>query len=484
MSTPQRGHATTTGAPIRVLIVDDEDQIRRAWRWMLPQDEFLVAVAPDAEQALEVLRAERIDVVVSDVSMPGLDGMRLLERIKKARPGIEVILMTGYGTVAQAVEAMQNGAFDYLTKPFNDLDECLKKVRQAAQVKRLRDENLALRQQVDAAPDSPLLDARSAAMRAVIAQVAQVSRVDSGVLITGPTGAGKGVIARAIHERGRRRSAPFVAVDCGSIPHTLIESELFGHKKGAFTGAVNDKKGLFEEAHGGTIFLDEIGDMPLEMQKRLLKVLQEQRVRPVGGTRDIEIDVRVISATHVDLQQAIAKGGFRSDLYYRLKVVHIEVPGLDERREDIPQLAYHFLVRHAARQERDLRVIAPACLDVLRRHTWTGNVRELENVIEAAMVFEEGTELSAEHLPAEVRASAAAAGGDEGLGAEVDLDLPFREALDQADRVFRVTYLRGVMNRYRSVSAAARHAQMDRANFRRMLRRYEIANYPRGGEAG
>ncbi|MCB9534767.1 MAG: sigma-54-dependent Fis family transcriptional regulator [Myxococcales bacterium] len=484
MNAVGRAMETTGAAPTRVLVVDDEEQIRRAWRWMLPQDEFLVAAAGDAEQALEVLRAERIDLVISDVTMPGIDGMRLLERIKKTRPGIEVILMTGYGSIQQAVEAIHAGAFDYLTKPFNDLDDCLKKVRQASAVKRLRDENLALRQQVDASPDSALLDTRSPAMRPVLARVAQVAKVDSGVLITGPTGVGKGILARAIHERSGRRSAPFVQVDCGAIPATLIESELFGHKKGAFTGAVSDKVGLFEQGNGGTVFLDEIGNMPLDLQTRLLKVLQDGRVRPVGGDRDVRVDVRVISATHVDLQAAIDAGSFRSDLYYRLNVVHIDVPPLADRREDVPALAYHFLARHAARLGLEVHTVSAECMDVLKRHAWSGNVRELENVIEAALVFAKGEELGIADLPEAVVEAARSADPDALDLSDVDLDLPFREAIDAADKAFRTRYLRGVMDRYRSVSAAARHAQMDRANFRRMLRRYDITDYPKGGEAG
>ncbi len=445
-------------------------------------EEFQVEFAANASQALEVLSATPVDVVVSDISMPGIDGLELLDRIKKTRPGIEVIIMTGVGTIASAVRAMRAGAFDYLTKPFSEIEECINKVRQAARLKRLREENHALREEADASPSSPLLDTQSPSMKPVLAKVSQVARVDSNVLITGPTGSGKNVIARAIHKRSPRRDGPFVCVDCGSIPAELIESELFGHVKGAFTGAVSDKAGLFEMASGGTMFLDEIGNMPSAMQNRLLRVLQDGKVRRVGGAKDIDVDVRVISATLVDLQRAIDEGQFRSDLFFRLKVVGIELPGLNDRREDIPRLAYHFLRRHASRVNRELSGITPQCMEVLKAHDWKGNVRELEHVVEAAMVFETGDELTAMHLPPEVRDAAAGVAlcMDEPLGANIDLDLPFRQALERADRVFRVTYLRGVMARYQSVSAAARHAQMDRANFRRLLRRYEITDYPRG----
>lgn len=469
--------------PTRVLIVDDEHHICKAWRWMLHADEFQVEVCSNAAEALQILGATRIDVIVTDVNMPGIDGLDLLQRIKKTRPEIEVIIMTGAGSITDAVRAMQGGAFDYLTKPFSEIEECINKVRQAARLKRLREENQALRQQMDAAPNSALLDSKSPAMKAVITQLFQVARVSSNVLITGPTGSGKSVIARAIHERSPRRKGPFVAVDCGSIPSELIESELFGHVKGAFTGAIAHKAGLFEMADGGTIFLDEIGNMPMSMQNRLLRVLQEKLVRRVGGSKDQKVDVRVISATLVDLKKSIEEKTFRSDLFFRLKVVEVRLPGLNERREDIPRLAYHFLHRNSSRIGREFKGITPGCMEALKKHDWRGNVRELEHAIEAAMVFETGDELTTHHLPAEVCEAADSQAIDPNfasMASHIDLELPFREALDRADRAFRVTYLRGVMARYRSVSAAARHAQMDRANFRRLLRRYDITDYPRG----
>ena len=466
----------------QVLVVDDEADIRKAWRWMLHDEEFEVVVCSDSTEALKVLNAQRVDVLVTDVCMPGISGLDLLDKAKQTHPDIEVLIMTGVGTIPDAVRAMKAGAFDYLTKPFNEIEECINKVRQASRIKRLREENLALRRQMDAAPHSALLDSKSPAMKPVLDMVVQVAQVSSSVLITGPTGSGKSVIARAIHDRGPRRKKPFVAVDCGSIPGELIESELFGHVKGAFTGAVADKTGLFEMANGGTIFLDEIGNMPGPMQNRLLRVLQDQTVRRVGGSKDTKINVRVISATLLDLQKAIEEQQFRSDLYFRLKVVEIKLPSLNNRREDIPRLAYHFLRQNAARIGRDFKGITAECMEILKQHNWKGNVRELEHVIEAAMVFETGDELTGAHLPAEVTRGKSGISADlDSMGASIDLELPFREALSQADRTFRVTYLRGVMARYRSVSAAARHAQMDRANFRRLLRRLDITDYPRGG---
>jgi two-component system response regulator HydG len=472
-----------TQAPVRVLVVDDEMIIQKAWRAMLGTSEFEVATCSNGMEALQILNAQRIDVVIADVMMPGINGLELLDRIKQKKREIEVIIMTAKGSIPDAVTATKGGAFDYITKPFNEVEECINKVRQAARLKRLHDENLALRQQVEASPNGALLDSQSPVMRPVLNRVAHVSKVNSSVLITGPTGSGKSLVARAIHEQSRRNDGPFVHVDCGSIPSELIESELFGHQKGAFTGAVSDKEGLFEVADGGTIFLDEIGNMPMPMQQRLLRVLQESRVRRVGGSRDINVDVRVLSATNADLPAEVEQGHFREDLFFRLKVVEIRIPGLNERREDIPRLAYHFLRRTSEKIGKEVRTIAPGCMEVLKRHDWKGNVRELENVIEAALVFEGSDELSEENLPPELAQGGGREGNDVGLGgfaAGIDLDLPFRDALDQVETSFRVAYLRGVMDRYRNVTAAAEHAQMDRANFRRMLKRYEITNYPRG----
>lgn len=463
-----------------VLVVDDEPQVRRAWKWILVGDEFEFFECGSGMEALQLLASQKIDVVVTDVMMPGIDGLELLRRIKADRPEIEVIVMTGAGSIPDAVKATRDGAFDYLTKPFNDIEDCIKKVRQAARLKRLHDENMALRQQVEASPQGPLLDSDSPAMKAVMNQIAAVARVDSSILITGPTGAGKTVIARTIHDSSPRSGGPFVVLDCGQIPAELIESELFGHVKGAFTGALYDKAGLFEMADKGTIFLDEIGNMPPQGQQRLLRVLQEAMVRRVGGNKDTKVDVRVISATNVDLQKAVDEGKFRSDLYFRLKVIQIRLPSLAERREDIPRLAYHFLRKYAARMGKDIRTITPKCMELLKAHRWEGNIRELENAIERAVVFESGNELTERHLPPELGEPSGSAAPVDQFSGQVNLDLPLREAIDQAETAFRVAYLRGVMNKYRNVSAAARHAQVDRANFRRLLRRYGITDYPKG----
>jgi len=433
-------------------------------------------------EALALIDKQEFDVVVTDVMMPGVDGLELLRRIKTSKPEIEVIIMTGRGSISDAVKATKDGAFDYLTKPFTEIEDCINKVRKAARLKRLHDENVALRQRVESGSGNPLLESHSPAMKPVLNQVAQVARVSSSVLITGPTGSGKSVLARAIHERSGRREGPFVAVDCSSIQPQLIESELFGHMKGAFTSAVSDKPGLFEMADGGTIFLDEIGDMPLALQSRLLRALQESVIRRVGGNKDIEIDVRVISATQIDLRKAIESNEFRSDLYFRLRVVEIRLPGLPERREDIPRLAYHFLRQTGKRIGAEFKSISPRCMEALKAHDWKGHVRELEHVVEHAMVLEngQGEELTERFLPPELFDEASPAEAANGFSGQVNLDLPLREALSQAETAFRVVYLQGLMNRFRNVSAAARHAQVDRSNFRRLLRRYGITDYPKG----
>lgn len=467
---------------ISVLVVDDDPPIRRAWKWFLANDanEFEFYECANGIEALQLLASQQVDVVVTDVMMPGIDGMELLRRIKADRPEIEVLLMTAAGSIPDAVRATREGAFDYLTKPFTDIEECKKKVRQAAQLKRLRDENTQLRQQVEGSPTGPLMQSDSPAMKVINSQMARVAQVDSPVLITGPTGSGKSLIARVIHDASPRRNGPFMAIDCGNLQKNLIGSELFGHVKGAFTHAISDKIGLFEAAKGGTVFLDEVGNMGIEEQQKLLRVIQDGVVRRISDTRDIPVNVRVISATNADLNQAVHDGTFRADLYYRIRVVHFGLPPLADRREDIPRLAYHFLRKYAAKMGKEIQSITPRCMELLRNNRWKGNIRELEHAIEHALIFETGRELTERHLPQELTQSGDSAPVLESFTGQVNVDLPFRESMESAETAYRVAYLRGLMNKYRNVSAAARHAQVDRANFRRLLRRYGIHDYQKG----
>ncbi len=457
--------------PARVLVVDDDPMILKAWRHMLnKEDEFEVTLVASGQDAVRYLASCEVDVVLTDVLMDGMSGLELLDHVKRGRPEVEVIIMTGQAKIADAVYATKAGAYDYITKPFLDVDACINRVRQAARLKRLSDENLRLRQQGSA---HHLLQSDSPAMQPVVRQVRRLAKVDATVLLSGPTGAGKSAIARALHDLGRRAQGPFVHVDCGAIPEKLIESELFGHVKGSFTGAAVDKKGLFEEADGGTLFLDEIGNLPLELQPKLLRALNDGVVRRVGDQRAIEVDVRLISATNVDLAEAVARGAFREDLFYRLNVVGIQLPPLNDRREDIPALAFTILRREAARHGSPVRSIQTECLERLCAHDWKGNIRELQNVLERAVIFETGEELSIRSLPDAMQGAAPAIHRGPISGELIDLELPWREAVDAAESAVRAAYLRAVLERYDgNVTQAAKHAELDRSNFRRHLKRY------------
>jgi two-component system response regulator HydG len=476
----QVGRPVAQTAAVKVLVVDDDPLILKVWRVILRSDEFEVTVCANGQEALQALAASKIDVVVTDVMMPGIDGMELLRRVKQARPEIEVIVMTAKASIQDAVKAMREGAFDYLTKPFVEIEECVNRVRQAARLKRLHDENQALRDQVDASPTGALVDSVAPSMKAVMSLVNQVAKVNSNVLITGPTGTGKSAIARSIHDRSPRKDAPFVHVDCGVLTKEFMVSELYGHAPGAYTGARSGaKEGLFQAANGGTIFLDEIGNLEVEAQTRLLRVLQDGVIRPLQDTKDIKVNVRVVAATNADLQSAISQGSFREDLYFRLKVIEIKMPTLNDRREDIPRLAYHFLRRHTARNGKLIRNIAGPCMDVLRAHDWKGNIRELDNAIERAVIVEATEELTNKSLPPEVGAKENGGLAFDPMLGQVDLELTMREAMERAETSFRVVYLRGLMNRYKNVAAAARHADVERSNFRRLLKRYNI-EYEKG----
>jgi DNA-binding NtrC family response regulator len=462
----------------RVVVVDDEAPILKAWRWMLHRDDFEVEGYTKGADALAAIGNRPVDVVVVDVMMPGMSGFDVLERIKRDRPDIEVVVMTGAGSIPDAVRAMQAGAFDYLTKPFTEIEECINKVRQAARLKRLRAENRALRAQVDVTPERLLLDSRAASMRGLLAQIDQVARVDAHALVTGPSGAGKEVVAKSIHQRSARRDHAFVTVDCAALTDERVELDLLGSVAGGVPGTTQDIPGFFSQADGGTLYLDELGHLSPVAQRHILKVLESGRARPVGAARGRKVDVRVISGSMHHLTEAVETGTLHGDLFFQLKGVTLKVPPLSERTDDIPQLAYFFLRRAAKRLGKEVESITATAMNALQSYEWVGNLRELEHVIESALVFETSAELSAAHLPEEVLGKDGEA--PDALAAQIDLDLSFREALEAADRTFRVTYLRGLMNRYRSVSAAARHAQMDRANFRRMLRRYDITDYPKG----
>jgi two-component system response regulator HydG len=380
----------------RTVLVVDDDAAMRDMVVSLLEDEGIHAVgAGSADEALERLADIDCDAVLSDIRMPGRSGIELLGEIRERRPDTPVILMTAFGSIDSAVEAVRAGAADYVTKPFKK-DALLVTLEKAFERRALEEENRRLRRAVDRTSSFGDLIGASAAMREIFALIRKIADGRSSVLITGESGTGKEVVARTIHFSGARASRPFVPINCTAIPEGLLESELFGHVKGAFTGAHVSKRGLFEEANGGTLFLDEIGDMGLGLQGKLLRVLQDREVRPVGSNSSVKVDVRIIAATNQDLRAAIEAGRFRRDLFYRLNVIPIHIPPLRERTDDIPPLAMAYLERHA--EGRPLR-LTPAAMERLKQCRWEGNARELENVIERAIALSDGPEIGPEDLP-------------------------------------------------------------------------------------
>ena len=457
----------------KILVVDDDTVVLKAVTQILQREGYPVVGIDDAVEGLTAAKDPSIDVAVLDINMPHLSGMDLLKAIKAERPDVEVIMMTAYATVETAVEAVKAGAYDYLTKPFENIDDLSLTVGKAAERKALKDRTRALEEALTVRSQFEDLIGQSSQMRAVFKLVETVSHSTATVLIQGESGTGKELVARAIHYRSARKDKPFVAVNCSALTETLLESELFGHMKGAFTGATNNKKGLFEAADGGTIFLDEIGDVPPATQVRLLRVLQEGEVKRVGANEPVKVDVRVIAATHVDLNRAKSEGKFREDLFYRLNVITIELPPLRDRPEDVPMLAHHFLKMYSAKLTKKVTGFTPRAMEALTVNRWTGNVRELENVIERAVVLTSNDVLDVEDLPPGFQESPQA-------GSPVEVfslaHLPYAQAKRLAMRAFERRYLTALLEKNNNnVSSAARAAGVDRSNFRRLLKQYEVA---------
>jgi DNA-binding NtrC family response regulator len=379
-----------------LLIVDDDDDLRRMLRELFQDAGYRVWDAPSAEAALELTREHELDAVLSDVNMSGKSGIELVGELRRVRPDTPVVLMTAFASIASAVDAMRAGAFDYITKPFEN-DVALLAVERAVEHRALVEENRRLRLAVDRTGAFGDLIGASPAMREIFALVRKIAHSRASVLITGESGTGKDVVARTIHFHGNRARQPFLPINCTALPEGLLESELFGHMRGAFTGAHATKRGLFEKASGGTLFLDEIGDMSLPLQGKLLRVLQDGEVRPVGGSETTKVDVRIIAATNRDLGQAIDDGRFREDLFYRLNVIPLYIPPLRERPDDVPPLVEFFLRKHSPDRPR---AVSASALAWLRAQTWRGNARELENAIERALVLAEGDEIRVEDLRA------------------------------------------------------------------------------------
>ena len=373
----------------KILVVDDEQGLREVLSIMLKRAGYAVTSVSDGEEAIEQLQKEIFDLVITDLRMPKVDGMEVLRAVKSASPETVVLIITAFATADSAVEAMKQGAYDYLTKPFQ-VDEVQLIIRNALEKRRLTTENILLKREMASQSSFAQLVGQSDAMQKVFDVVKKVADSKSNVLICGESGTGKELVARAIHYNSVRSTSPFVAVNCSAVPETLLESELFGHIKGSFTGAISNKAGLFEVANGGTIFLDEIGDTTPTIQVKLLRVIQEREFRRVGGTQDIKVDVRIVAATNKDLEKAVADGSFREDLYYRLDVIPIRLPPLRLRSGDIPLLVSHFLTRFSKESGKPMPVLSPEAMQVLLGHEWRGNVRELENLIERVVAFSTG----------------------------------------------------------------------------------------------
>jgi len=453
----------------RILIVDDEPNIRTQLAGLLGDEGYRAFAAESAERGLDLLREEGPDLVILDVCLPGQDGLTMLARLRDDGADVPVIVMSGHATIETAVRATKLGAFDYLQKPL-DPGRLLVTVRNALETGSLRRRNRELSRGV--APDG--LVGSSPAMDALRAAVDRAARAGARVLLTGENGTGKEVVARALHERSTRADGPFVKVNCAAIPKDLIESELFGHEKGAFTGAASRRVGKVEAADGGSLLLDEIGDMALEAQAKLLRVLEENEVERVGGSRAIPVDVRVIAATNQDLARAIEAGTFREDLFYRLNVVPIEVPALRDRLGDVPELVEHFRERFAEESGRPGPALTPEAIAALREWSWPGNVRELRNAVERLLIMTEGDRVEA----ADVRAMLAGARRPAVplASATADDDLPLRELLERTERRAIEQALESAGG---TIADAARALGMDRANLHRKMRRLGIG---RAGE--
>jgi DNA-binding NtrC family response regulator len=455
------GGPTLEQAPPRVLVVDDERALRRALTRLLEVKGMTVGVAEDGASAMELLERESFDVALVDLMMPRVGGLEFLEHVRQRHSAMEVVLMTAFGDVETAVQAVRSGAYHFLTKPFRSNDEVILAVTKAAEHRRLVDHAVMLERRLEQMQKFGGLIGNSSRMQEVYRLAVGVAPTMSTVLILGESGTGKELTARAIHQHSPRAEKAFVAVNCSAIPIDLVESELFGHMRGAFTGATANRPGLFEVADGGTLFLDEVGDLPPLAQVKLLRALQEGEVKRVGANETKTVDVRVIAATNVDLKSRIASGRFREDLYYRLNVVRIALPSLRERPEDIP-----------------VQSISPAAMEALKNQKWEGNVRELENCIEHAVVFSSGERLEVRDLPPtiEVGASARPAPPSGAAPPTPDFrDLPFRTAKSRAMAAFETKYFQGLLEECSgNVSEAARRAGLDRSNFRRAARRAGI----------
>ena len=440
-----------------ILVVDDEEGLLHLVKMRLTAMGFAVTACTSGRDAIAAAKKDRFDLAIADLRLGNEDGLDVTEELLRIHPGLPVIILTAHGSIPNAVEAMQRGAFGYLTKPFDD-KELKAKIEEGLSPQRMRGEIQRLKSLVNELYGMENIVARSPSMQRLLQQVVQVADSDATILLFGETGTGKEVFSRVIHSNSRRSKGPFVALNCAAIPETLFESELFGHVRGAFTSAHGAKRGLFQSANGGTLFLDEIGEMPLSMQVKLLRAVQEREVREVGSEISTKIDVRIIAATNKDLGEAVKNGSFRNDLYYRISVVPLFIPPLRDRRDDIPLLAQQFLTSSGKRANKGLRGFTPAALNRLVTHPWPGNVRELENVVEKAAVMTRQDMITPDLLPS--------------MGSSPDSPL---KPLTEAKEEFEKTYLKNVLQLTGgNISRAAQFAGRYRADFYKMLKKYGL----------
>lgn len=385
-----------------ILIVEDEETLRESIKRIFLKEGYLVDSAGSAEKALELAEDNIYDIIITDIILPGMDGLEMLERVKEINPEQIFIVITAYASIDTAVKALRLGAYDYIMKPIIH-EEIKQVVRNAMTEKALKTENRLLKQELSRTYDFSRVIGESKQIKSVLEEIKKVADSKSNILILGETGTGKELFARVIHHNSSRADMPFVPINCSAIPENLLESELFGHIKGAFTGAVSNKKGLIEEADGGTVFLDEIGDLPPAFQVKLLRVLEDQMIRPVGSTKFREVDIRFITATNKNLSEAVREGHFREDLYYRINVITLEIPPLRERKEDIPLLIEYYLNKYTKDFGKEEKVITPDALSLLIGYRWPGNIRELQNVLERAVLISDGKYIKPEHFPENIR---------------------------------------------------------------------------------
>ena len=453
-----------------ILIVDDEEAIRYSLRGILEDEGYTVEEADSGEAALTYLKDNRPDMMFQDIWLPGMDGLEVLENVKKQDKDLPVVMISGHGNIETAVTAIQKGAFDFIEKPLS-LEKVIIATEKALEVSRLRRENETLRTTMTTGPVD--LTGETSVMQSLRQNIQQVAPTDAWVLITGPNGTGKEICARSLHHHSKRSAKPMVAVNCAAIPEELIESELFGHAKGAFTGAEKDKKGKFELADGGTLFLDEIGDMSLKTQAKILRILQEQCFEPVGSGKTITVDVRVFAATNKDLVEEIKAGNFREDLYYRLKVFPLEIPALKNRQEDIPLLIEEFVAMQVSKQGLKPISFSDGAMGAIKRYEWPGNVRELRNFVERMLIIYAGKEVKPEYLPAEIH------GGTQAPANAVDPVEAFISScpsdLKQARSKFEAAFLAKRLEECGgNVTQLAKTIGLERSSLYRKLKSYEI----------